>query len=345
MSRSRLSTTAAGGAREALHRLGHGTLDPQEFLHEVSAVVRRTVPHDVSGWMTLDPDTLLSTGTLVTEKSHELDHALWRNELLQDGEVHKLAELAHRRSPVVALSELDDATAANSPRVQQILRPAGIGEGLRTVLRIGGSTWGHGAIYRELGARDFDADERTFLATISEDIAEGLRRSLARRPEPGDAAVLVPGVVAFDAHTRLVSATAEASRLMALMPGDATSTLYAVAIGAGLRDRASARVRLTDGRWLLAQGGQMRGALNERLGVTVTLVQAPRADLTSLLLRLHTLSARQREVAELLLSGPRTDEIAARLHISHHTLHDHIKAIFAKLGVQGRAELMALVAD
>jgi DNA-binding CsgD family transcriptional regulator len=74
-------------------------------------------------------------------------------------------------------------------------------------------------------------------------------------------------------------------------------------------------------------------------------VQAPRSDLTSLLLRLHTLSARQREVAELLVSGPRTDEIAAQLHISHNTLHDHVKAIFAKLGVQGRAELMALVSD
>jgi DNA-binding CsgD family transcriptional regulator len=89
----------------------------------------------------------------------------------------------------------------------------------------------------------------------------------------------------------------------------------------------------------------MHGAPHDRLRVTVTLVQAPRADLTSLLLRLHTLSARQREVAELLLSGPRTDEIASQLHISQHTLHDHVKAIFAKLGVQGRAELTALVAD
>jgi DNA-binding CsgD family transcriptional regulator len=132
---------------------------------------------------------------------------------------------------------------------------------------------------------------------------------------------------------------------MALMPGEATSTLYAVAVGAGLRDRASARVRLTDGRWMLAQGGRMHGVPNDAARVTVTLVQAPRSDVTSLLLRLHTLSARQREVAELLMSGPRTDEIAAILHISQHTLHDHVKAIFAKLGVQGRAELTALVSD
>jgi DNA-binding CsgD family transcriptional regulator len=340
-----LTTTSAAGAREALRRLSRSGLDPQGYLEEVSVIVRRTVPHDVSGWMTLDPDTMLSSGTLVTQKSPELDRALWRNELEQDGDVEKLADLAMRPSPVAALSELDAATAAGSPRIQQILRPAGIGDGLRVMLRTSGSTWGHGAIYRELGARDFDPYERAFLTAIADDVADGLRRSLSRRPEPGSAALLVPGVVAFNAQSRLVSATAEAGLLMALMPGEATSTLYAVAVGAGLRDRASARVRLTDGRWMLVQGGRMHGAPNDAARVTVTLVQAPRSDVTSLLLRLHTLSARQREVAELLMSGPRTDEIAAILHISQHTLHDHVKAIFAKLGVQGRAELTALVSD
>jgi DNA-binding CsgD family transcriptional regulator len=335
-----LTKTSAVGAREALDRLRRGGLGPREYLHEVSALVRRTVPHDVSGWMTLDPDSMLSTGTLEARKSPELDRALWRNELLQDGDVHKLADLARRTSPVTAMSQLDAATAADSPRVQQILRPAGIGDGLRVMLRANGSTWGHAGIYRELGARSFHPDEQAFLAAIADDIADGLRHSLSRRPEP-DAAVLVPGVVAFDAQGGVVSATADASRLMALMPGDATSTLYAVAIGASRRDRASARVRLTDGRWLLLHGGRMHGAANDSPQVTVVLTPAQRSDLTSLLLRLYGLSTRQRQVAQLLIGGLRTDEIATDLHISRHTLHDHIKAIFTKLGVQGRAELTA----
>jgi DNA-binding CsgD family transcriptional regulator len=339
-----ITTTSAAGARTALDRLRRNGLGPREYLHEVSALVRRAVPHDVSGWMTLDPDTMLSTGTLEAQKSPELDRALWRNELLQDGDVHKLAELARRSSPVTAMSQLDPASAANSPRVQQILRPAGIGDGLRVMLRANGSTWGHAGIYRELGARAFHPDERAFLSAIADDIADGLRRSLSRRSEP-DAPALAPGVVAFDAQARVVAATAEASRVMALMPGDVSSTLYAVAIGASRRDRASARVRLTDGRWLLLEGGRMHGAVSDSPHVTVSLVPAPRSDLTSLLLRLHGLSARQREVAQLLISGLRTDQIAAQLHISPHTLHDHVKAIFTKLGVQGRAELMALVSD
>jgi hypothetical protein len=199
----------------------------------------------------------------------ELDRALWRNELLEGGDVHKLVELARRPSPVTAMSQLDAASAANSPRVQRILRPGGIGDGLRMMLRANGSTWGHAGIYRELGARAFYPDERAFLAAIADDIAEGLRRSLSRRPEPG-AAVLVPGVVAFDDQGRVISATAEASRVMALMPGDVTSTLYPVTIGASRCDRASARVRLTDGRWLLLQGGRMHGAANDTFELDLT---------------------------------------------------------------------------
>jgi DNA-binding CsgD family transcriptional regulator len=335
--------TSAALAREAVRKLVGGGLDPDEFLHEVSARIRRVVPNDSSAWMTLDPDTMLPSGALQYDKSPEVIRVLWRNELL-DGDVQTLPELAARSSPVAALSQLDAGSAANSPRVQQILRPAGLGDELRVMLRVGGSTWGVGVICRELGSSDFDADERTFFAGIATDIAEGLRRGLSRRPDP-DAAILVPGVVAFDLQGRVVSTTAEADRMTALMSGDATSMLYAVAISASRHDSASARVRLTDGQWLLLQGGRMYGAPNDSAQVTVAIAPAPQPDLTSVLLRLYRLSAREREVAELLMHGGRTDEIAARLYISQHTLRDHVKAIFTKVGARSRSELTALVSD
>lgn len=74
----------------------------------------------------------------------------------------------------------------------------------------------------------------------------------------------------------------------------------------------------------------------------MTLTPASRADVTSMLLRLHGLTVREREVAELLMLGAPTDAVAARLHISPHTLHDHLKSIFGKVGARSRSELMAL---
>jgi DNA-binding CsgD family transcriptional regulator len=336
----RINTTAAV-TRDAVAKLASAAVDPAEFFSEIATRLRRVVPYDASGWMTLDPDTLLPSGALETQKPAELVRALWRNEL-QVPDAHKLTVLAARPAPVAALSQLSPAAAADSERLQVILSPRGIGDEMRVMLRAGGSTWGHFALYRESGSRVFDADELDRVADLAVQVGEGLRRSLSRRPAPEAVDALAPGVVAFDGVGSITSATSEASRLMSLMPGDATTMLYAVAAKASQSDGAKARIRLLDGQWLLAHGGRMHGAPADSAQVTVTLTPAPRSDVMSILLRLHGLSAREREVAELLMTATATDAIAERLYISPHTLHDHVKSIFAKLGAKSRAELMTL---
>jgi DNA-binding CsgD family transcriptional regulator len=53
------------------------------------------------------------------------------------------------------------------------------------------------------------------------------------------------------------------------------------------------------------------------------------------------LSPREREVADLLLRGCSSEAIGLRLGISRHTVKDHRKAIFRKLGIGSLAELFA----
>lgn len=53
------------------------------------------------------------------------------------------------------------------------------------------------------------------------------------------------------------------------------------------------------------------------------------------------LSARERQVCALLLSGCSSEAISLRLGISRHTVKDHRKAIFRKLGIGSLAELFA----
>ena len=55
------------------------------------------------------------------------------------------------------------------------------------------------------------------------------------------------------------------------------------------------------------------------------------------------LSQREREVAELICLGYRNGDIAKMLFISEHTVKDHTKKIYPKLGVHSRLELAALV--
>jgi len=55
------------------------------------------------------------------------------------------------------------------------------------------------------------------------------------------------------------------------------------------------------------------------------------------------LSPREAEVYDLMLMGCSSDAIALRLGISRHTVKDHRKRIFRKLGVASLAELFATV--
>ena len=50
------------------------------------------------------------------------------------------------------------------------------------------------------------------------------------------------------------------------------------------------------------------------------------------------LSAREREVLELMATGATNSEIAAQLFLSPHTVKEHASALYRKLGVRNRAE-------
>ncbi|HEY4279275.1 MAG TPA: LuxR C-terminal-related transcriptional regulator [Conexibacter sp.] len=340
--------TRAALTREAVDRLSRADLSPQELLHEAATRIRRAVAFDFGAWVTLDPDTLLPTCNVRFAKPDNLIEGFWDNELLTP-DVHKFSELASRRSPVATMATADPEARDKSTRRKLIHERLGVGDEARVMLRLDRTTWGAGCLYRDGGARDFDEHERQFLGEVSIDLAQGLRRSLAGRR--GTAVPIeTVGVVTLDHELNVLSSTAEASRMLAQMPDDARTTVRAVAIrtrasGGGADDGPRhVRVQLDDGSWIRLQAEQLKGDADEQHRVAVIIDRAPRTDVVSLTLRLHGISRREREVAQLLVTGMPTDAIAARLQISRHTLRDHVKAIFAKLGVSSRSELTARIA-
>lgn len=54
------------------------------------------------------------------------------------------------------------------------------------------------------------------------------------------------------------------------------------------------------------------------------------------------LSDREREVLRLLVAGASNKGVAQQLHLSENTVKAHISHIFNKLGVQSRAEAVAV---
>jgi len=53
------------------------------------------------------------------------------------------------------------------------------------------------------------------------------------------------------------------------------------------------------------------------------------------------LSKRMKDTLQHLLAGDSEKEVAAKLGLSRHTVHIHVKNLYKRLGVCSRAELMA----
>jgi DNA-binding CsgD family transcriptional regulator len=161
--------------------------------------------------------------------------------------------------------------------------------------------------------------------------------------------------VVLDSDLDLVASTPDADRLLAQLDRASTArplpvAVYAVAAALEGIDRAtvpagvlpSATVPTTAGYWLNIHASRLLGPPGEDRIAVVVEPARPRAT-TSLLLSAHGLTARETEVARLVLRGESTRAISGSMHISAHTVQDHLKSIFDKTGVRSRGELVGQI--
>ena len=158
-----------------------------------------------------------------------------------------------------------------------------------------------------------------------------------------------PAVAIFDAAGALRETTPAARERMAQLGGSASGgvphSVRMVAAAAraqtsGSRVPPLARVRGIDGRWILVRGALL-GDGGADAPTVLTIEPADTGRTLELDLDIHGLTAREREVVRTVLTGVGSAEIAMQLGISVHTVQDHLKSVFAKIGVTSRRELVA----
>ena len=314
--------------------------------------IRRVVTVEAAFFAAADPETLLFTSVSAEAPLIAAAPLFLANEFGATFDVNRFAFLAGARRPIGTLDEATGGDRASSPRFREIMAPLQLGDELRVALRTGDTTWGFLCLHRE-GKAGFSARDIAVLTGIAPHAGEALRRIVAgsiaqaSRPDCDPAVVLTQGSVVIG-MTGAAASWLDELHGSSIDIGDSVPfALLAVIRRLEALERApdsAAPPRLTistrRGSLLEVHAARVRGAEGEG-AVAITLAPAGAATRSSLLLAARGLTPAQRRVAALVLQGLSTREIVEDLGISEHTVQDHLKAVFDKVGVGSRRELVA----
>jgi DNA-binding CsgD family transcriptional regulator len=313
---------------------------------------------DVSFFATADPATLLFTSAVVDDILARATSQFLENEFLRDDSV-KFASLARDRTPVDSLGVATRGELTHSPRYQEILAPMDLGDELRAALVVGSKCWGFMCLHRERSSPNFTSAEAAFLAKLTPHLAEGLRTALLI----GDGRVTSlapegPGLVLLGDDLSLAAITPAAEGWLAEVaksdwPGslELPGAVYAVAArllalergGHELADlMPQTRLRSASGRWLVLHASRLRAAGTEGQ-IAVIFEEARPSEIAPLIVDAYGLTKRESEITQLVARGLSTAEVSKELHITPNTVRDHFKAIFDKVGVRSRRELVGQI--
>jgi DNA-binding CsgD family transcriptional regulator len=273
-------------------------------------------------------------------------------------DVGRFAELRARRLPLTTISAETRGRMSRSRRFREMIESTGTADELRVAFRDAFGTWSALVVFT---ARRLGEDDLRFVAEIlpaataalRAGVAAELRAGTAPAPRQANAPVALvddhdgPSVVLLDPADRVIAADAAARRRLALLPNAPDGQVPGVlaCLAAQVRwdhesPSASARMRTPDGTWLLADASRLDDGPEHC--VAVVLQPAPSSVVLDSVLRSLALSAREREIAGLVVQGHSTKAIATSLVLSPWTVQDHLKAIYEKTGVGGRYELAGL---
>jgi DNA-binding CsgD family transcriptional regulator len=330
----------------------HTGLDLAGFTAEVLRRLPGIVPAEAAFLATVDPATLLFTSAVAQGPLREQTARFLDNEFGCE-DVNKFADLARGQDPVTSLDRATRGERASSVRYREIMAPLGLGDELRAVLVAGHQCWGVLCLHLADAEAGFSDRDHDLVRALAPHLAEGIRQAIildASAPQPLGA----PGMLVLDAGLGIVSINPQAERWLAQIPDTRPDGLPFTVAAAAARlvaqqpqtdgDSADAaasdvRLRTREGRLLRLHASHLKTLSGPQIGLIIEPV--PASELGSLLLSAYGLTDAQSRVVGLVLKGYSTREIVDELHISANTVQEHLTAVFDRLGVRSRRELIA----
>jgi DNA-binding CsgD family transcriptional regulator len=343
--------------RAKLNRLAHAGLDSFSYREQAIRTLRPALDFDAAWWWTIDPASMLFTSGVFEPlpSDHAICGGLHRNEF-GDRDYNKFRVLARRTGQAGVLSDATGGQLERSDRYQHMLAPLGYEHELRLALSDDAALWGGIALLREPDAPDFTLAETRHVASLGSILTDGLRIGVAFGSVSVDCTPGGPGMLIVDDDLRIVTMTANAEGWLGEIadgsPGLPDAVRSVVGCVKELHGSGSpedlvprARVRGASGRWLAIYASRARQASSQSAHTAVIIQEAKPSEVAPLIISAYGLSPHEAQVTRLVLQGLSTKQIATEIHLSPYTVQDHLKAIFAKVGVRSRRELVATIFD
>jgi DNA-binding CsgD family transcriptional regulator len=340
-------------------RLCCAGLDGPALLGEVIERLRRVVPFEAYCASTKDP----ASGFIMHGLAEELggaDDIFWSLERLYFDHHRSVRRMVGTQQSVALLSETTGGDLERSTRYAEYLRPLGLAHEMRGAFTSGGYLWGSMDLIRESGSPDFRPRETNLLRRIAPHLGNGLKIAALRMQAPvKEGETVVPGVLTLDHRGSVVQHTPPAERwlrdLEELGPGwrewdGLPQVLRTVVLSLRralsperVRDEQSLptlRVRARSGRWLTLYGSLSEATPKRRAETVIIIEPTKPEELLPFSMSAYGLSPREEELVKLVVRGLSTSWISQTLFISEHTVQNHLRSVFEKVGVRSRGELV-----
>lgn len=325
-------------ARDRLDRLAAAASDHITFQTQSLTIIGTVVPFDAAIHTSIDPGSLLDTTCLPFGTHHDPQRELRQFELeYRDDAPLACRDLARRPARAAALRlEIDDPHTV--PRYNEIIEPNGGHDELRATFVTKGQCWGSLTLYRTVESPPFAPDEVAFFSRISDLMGRGLRNCFLHAALRSSAGVSdPPGHLTVNTDGTILSTSAEAEHWLSTFASEGRVPSVLASLVAALEHQLYAQAIVTGTDGPIALHASMAKGLNDAVGV---ILERPRPVLLApVIATAHDLTKRENEVAASIMQGLSTRQIAREMNIAEYTVQDHLKSVFAKVGVATRGEL------
>jgi len=323
--------------------------DSYSYRRAMIMLLKESITYDAYCCTVVDPLTLCSIGAVTEHSIEDIHHQLLGFEY-GETDVYPYEEMLQKGMLVGRLS--DSLGILTSKRYEEVLKPHQFTDELRCTLVFQGRCYGYLTLFKKQRITDSyftDVDVACLkvLAPIMGEALQSFYLSIIEKQHIENE--FDQGVMILDHRLNILSLNAKASHLLTLLrnsEGIPTDYLpkplqvLCTKLLANNERPISLFVPIQQQGYIVIQVSSLHSSQNDQMQIAISLNNATPKDMLLYLMKAYHLTQREQEVVLEVIKGSPTKEIAHNLTISYHTAQDYLKAIFQKVQVSNRNELV-----